>query len=295
MISYLTLNILYNGKIIFIITVAILLAFFISMDTHLYFTLQSTVLVNQNPPIPGHYSPFKPLSIKLLMTDPCNHYIIGPSAEYFDEVTRFSKVLYFITPNMISFTHVVISFIAARLVSSESLCTRRSGVILYQFRSWLDDLDGVVYRSHTQTRGQYQSNHNTLGYYVDIYSDIVGGIALSFGILFYLLKCPPTSNGNKNYTQLPLTKSTESGNSSPVPSISPTRKFTFSLFNIGIFSPADRPNGGITKRHIFFKVLCFGLLMAIAGGTWDKVVEKYTDVFQTDLEDTALTVSHFLI
>ena len=291
MMSYFTLNIAYNGKVIFILLMSIMLAYFVAMDTHLYFTLQGINLAKQEPGVPGLYSPFKPLSIKLLMTDPVNHYIIGPSAEYFDEWTRFSQVFYFITPNMISFLHVSISFVSAKFVSSDSLSTRRIGVILYQFRSWLDDLDGVVYRSHTKTKGKYQSIHNTLGYYVDIYSDIVGGVALSFGILFFLFKCPPTNNnGGKTYLPLPVVKPVENGSTSPVPTNSPSKKFSFNF--LSYFTPVERVStGGYTKRQIFFKVLCFGLLMAIAGGTWDKVVEKYTDIFQTPFDDPALTVS----
>lgn len=289
MMSYFTVSIVYNGKLVFIIVMSLLIAFFVAMDTHLYFTLQDMPsLLNQAPPIQGFFSPFKPLSIKLLMTDPANHYIIGPSAEYFDEITQFSKVFYFITPNMISFTHVAISFLSAKFVSSENLSTRRYGIILFEFRSWLDDLDGVVYRSHSQTKGKYQSNHKTFGYFVDIYSDLIGGVALMFGVLFYLYKVAPNGNGGKGtYSPLPLTKPSENGNVSPVPSSSPNRKFNFNI--LGMFSTTPERLNGLSKKYIFFKVLCFGLLMAIAGGTWDKVVEKYTDVFQTDLGDPALT------
>ncbi|XP_052794356.1 ceramide phosphoethanolamine synthase-like [Mya arenaria] len=288
MISYFAMNITCNGKFISILCSAVVVAFFVAMDTHLYFTLQKTSLVHQDPPVPGKWSPFKPLSMKLILTDPYNHYVMGPSAEYFDEITGFSKVLYFITPNMISITHVITSIISAKLVASESLAKRRFGILLYQFRSWLDDLDGVVFRSHNNQSGSYRSNHNTLGYYVDIYSDIVGGIALMFGVLFYLYKSLPVCNGNKNYTPLPLTKPQESknGSTSPVPNNSPNRKFNFNI--LSVFGSSERPVHGYTKKFIFYKVLCVGLCIAIASGTWDKVVEKYTYLYQTDLKDPVL-------
>ena len=285
MISYLTLTV--NGKVLFVLCMAALLAFFLAMDVNLYFTLQDTTLVNSKPPASGHFSPFQPLTVKLLMTDPFNHYILTTSAEYFDEATSFSKVFYFITPNMISFTHLSISFISAKLVSSDNLITRRYGVLLYQLRSWLDDLDGVVYRSHTDSRGKYQSNHNTLGYYVDIYSDLVGGVALCFGILFFLWKTLPLNT----YSQLPV-KSPDSGSSSPLPNGSPSRKFIFNVNILSMLPGSERTNGsGYSKKFIFFKVLCFGVLMAVAAKTWDKVVEDYSNLFQVDLGNPELTVS----
>lgn len=229
--------------------------------------------------------------MKLLMTDPINHYILGPSAEYFDEITHFSKVFYFITPNMISITHVIVSIISAKLVSSENLSTRRVAVALYYFRSWLDDLDGVVYRSHSHTKGLYISNHNTFGYYVDIYSDILGGVFLMVGILFYLWKsllpANEGKNGGKSYTPLPLTKS-DSGPSSPVLSSSPSRKFNFNI--LSVFTTNDRHGSPIlTKKYIFLKTLSVGLLIAAASGTWDKCVERYTELFQTEMSDSNLT------
>lgn len=291
MISHFAMNISCNGKFILILCTAVILAFFVAMDTHLYFTLQQTSLIHQDPRVPGHWSPFKPLSVKLIMTDPYNHYIIGPSAEYFDEITSFSKVFYFITPNMISLTHLVTSFISAKIVASESLCTRRLGVILYQFRVWLDDLDGVVYRSHTDQRGNYRSNHNTLGYFVDIYSDIIGCVVFMFGILFYLFKSLPMANGKQAYTPLPLTKPQEVNSGGQVSVNSPNRKFNFNILNI--FGSTDRPTHGYTKKFIFYKVLCVGMCVFVASGTWDKVVEKYTAVFQTDLQNPVLEV-HFM-
>lgn len=280
------MNVSCSGKVLFIVILSCVLAFFVAMDTHLYFTLQSTSLVKQDPPVPGFFSPFRPLSVKLLMTDPVNHYIIGPAAEYFDEITHFSKVFYFITPNMISITHVTVSLISAKLVSSEHLSTRRIAVLMYLFRSWLDDLDGVVYRSHTHTKGMYISNHNTFGYYVDIYSDIIGGIFLMIGILFSLWKVLLPANGG-NYTSLPVTK-TDSGQASPVPNSSPNKKTSFNILNV--FTGNERHSGVIfTKRYIFLKTLSVGLMIAVASGTWDKCVERYTEVFQTDLSDPNLT------
>ncbi|KAL3880703.1 hypothetical protein ACJMK2_032923 [Sinanodonta woodiana] len=282
MMSNLTMNIACNGKYAIIIFLSILLSFFVIMDIHLYYSLQSTTLVGQKRIGNQYFSPFEPLSVKLLLTDPVNHYIFTPLAEYFDDVTQFSKVFYFITPNMISFTHLVLAFVAGKFVSSESLGHRRLGVVIYHFRNWLDDLDGVVYRSHSQTKGNYRSNKSNLGYYIDIYSDIIGGFALSFGILFYLWKCPPS---RFNHNVLPL-KSPEAIPQNPErQNGSPVRK----SFPFNFLTGTERPSGGLTRKYIFWKVFCFGFTLIIAAGTWDKVVERYTYVFQNEFTDPKIT------
>ena len=99
-----------------------------------------------------------------------------------------SQVFYFITPNMISFTHLFTGFVSGKFIASENLQDRRIGVILFQFRTWLDAFDGVVFRSQSNTRLQFRSVRNTMGYYVDTWCDAIGGAFLSFGVMFYLFK-----------------------------------------------------------------------------------------------------------
>jgi phosphatidylglycerophosphate synthase len=114
-----------------------------------------------------------------------------PTSELFDELTRFSKVFFFITPNMVTITHFVLALVAAKFVSSENLRTRRIAVVIYEFRIWLDSLDGVIYRSHANDP-VYKSNKSTLGYYMDTTLDVLGGIAFNFGVLIFLFKGAPS-------------------------------------------------------------------------------------------------------
>ena len=234
----------------------ILLIYFVIMDIILYCSLQNSTLVD--PKHGGAYSPFRPLSVKLLMSDPVQHYIISPSAEYFDDITRFSKVFYFITPNMISFTHLGLSLVAAKFVSSDSLRTRRFGVIVYQFRTWLDALDGVVFRSHNNEKNLYVSHHESWGYLVDALCDIAGGVIFSFGVLFYLFK-QPNSFYNKykedGVATLPLTKS-ENG-----------------------FNGGEKHSSKPSKKILFWKCWCWGIQIFLSSGSWDKRVEQYGKVF----------------
>lgn len=93
------------------------------------------------------------------MNDHTSQYIVSPAAEYFDAFTHFSTMFYFITPNMISFFHLALAFVASRFVANESLYYRRIGVLMYEVRTFLDTMDGVVFRSHTHTKGNFISIH----------------------------------------------------------------------------------------------------------------------------------------
>lgn len=248
------------------ITVAafLLLVYIFIMDVILYRSLQNTKLVDQQKTT--SYSPFRPLSIKLLMTAPTNHYIISVTTEYFDEFTRFSKIFYFITPNMISATHLALGFLSGYMVTSESLRRRRLGVLIFECRLWLDVYDGVVYRSHKGLHG-YRSNRNNFGFVVDNICDITSGMALCYGVMFYLWKF----HGNKQSDVLPLTKNSENGNA--------------------LLEDKDKqPTHKYPKKYIFYKVLCFGIMMALAGMTFDKTTEALADVFCTKKDTTLAEV-----
>ncbi|XP_069130042.1 ceramide phosphoethanolamine synthase-like [Argopecten irradians] len=264
MISYLFQSVRSERNLMMMASVMILMYFFF-MDIILYASLQNTNLLDQKRD--GPYSPFHPLSIKLIMTDPANHYIINPTTEYFDQITQFSKIFYFITPNVISTFHLFLGLLAAKFVSSESLRHRRIGVVIYEIRSWLDGYDGVVYRSQSG-KFLYKSNRHTFGYMVDSVCDTTAGIALCFGCLFYLWKCPPTTKTTTIPEVLPWTKPIESN----------------------IPSSGEKSNSGKpSKNNMFFKVLCFGLMLALASLTWDRTVESYASVLQKKLDTTQQT------
>ncbi|KAL3880697.1 hypothetical protein ACJMK2_032917 [Sinanodonta woodiana] len=237
-----------------------LLVFFVVMDMVLYVTLQSTKLVDQPRTDDIIFSPFYPLSIKLLMMDPVNHYIITPTTEYFNALTKFSEVFYFITPNMVSITHLIIGCISGKLVSSENLKTRRIGCILYEVRFWFDSFDGTLYRARSGKK-EYVSNKSNVGYYVDSVCDTLSGFALSFGIMFYLFKCPPT----KSTPSLTWPNDAEKGTSGEV--------------------HIERTNGKYSKRFIFFRTFCYGLLIGISSLGWDRNQDNYSAVFQKKLDD----------
>lgn len=251
----------------------VLVIYYFIMDIILFMRFKSVNIVEDSKPGPADemYSPFTHLSVKALMNDHTSQYIISPSAEYFDMVTKFSTVFSFITPNMISFTHLFLGLISGKFVASENLYDRRVGVVIFQIRTWLDAFDGVVYRSQSGTHLQFQSVRSTAGYYVDTTCDALGGVFLCFGILFHLFK-----KFDPYKQELPSwSKNQEVMVKSGLPANG--------------HSPGSRET--YSKKYIFWKVFCYGLCLACAGKFWDLVVGDFKDIFQVPMKTPESSVS----
>ena len=155
---------------IFLVLLLAIVIYFAWMDVALYYKLQShpeNLLLTQNyqefkipsktnsttpkigiTPKMEAFDPFNPLSLKLLMLDHANHYVYYPLGSFLDlDVLKISEKLTFITPDMISFSHVMVGALAGKFLSSEMLNQRRIGVLFFEVRSFLDSLDGLVARS----------------------------------------------------------------------------------------------------------------------------------------------------
>ncbi|XP_038217050.1 ceramide phosphoethanolamine synthase [Zerene cesonia] len=140
--------------------------------------------------IPCTINPLCHPTVKALMVDHVNHYIYGPLCSILDLALGISEKMLFLTPNMISFSHVVIALIGAKLLTCQNLAARRIGIVLFQIRMFLDDLDGHVARERKHIKGE-RSEVGTLGYWVDGICDLVGVIFMMVGILLYLKNNPP--------------------------------------------------------------------------------------------------------
>lgn len=244
----------------------ILISYYLIMDIVTYVNLQRITLTDQV--YTGSYSIFHPMTAKLLMSDHTNHYVLVLTSEYFDIWTGFSKRFSFITPNMVSVTHLVVALIAAKYVSSENLSDRRKGVILYEVKMWLDSLDGVIYRSQ-HNDPVYMSHPNTLGYFVDMISDILSGVAISFGVLFYLFKTRSV-NRKDHELLLPLTKS----------EIDETDDES-SEKKENLTEPS--------KRTILWKCWCFGFQIFVSSASWDRRILAIENVLEVNLHDPKKT------
>lgn len=255
---------------VLLLTGTIIISYFLWMDIAVYYQTQARdkpYLVKSKDSSP--WSPFQHVTLKLLMSDHANHYVYVPTAEMFDEVTHFTSIFSFVTANMVTWSHMIVSLISARFFISESLCMRRIGVILYEFRTWLDALDGVVARARLHEKHNFVSRHGTSGYFADAVADIVSGFALVISLYIFLLRTLPKKLGVQFTNSLPFTNKSHS----PEGDLS--------------FAPT------LTKRGLFLKMLLFGILLAVSSNLWDNFIWQYQEVIEvsTSPPDQQVTIS----
>lgn len=156
----------------------------LSSATSLFMENQKSIKYSNVTWINCHINPLCDVTVKALMLDHTNHYIFAPLATIFDDIVGFSRSN-LITPNMISFFHVFVAALAGRMIASDNLGSRRFGTVLFQFRTFLDDLDGHVARTKKGQHGEH-SEIGTMGYYIDGLCDGLGCIALMIGVFVFL-------------------------------------------------------------------------------------------------------------
>ena len=244
-------------------TFSVIFSYYFIMDIVTYITLQNITLIDQSQN--GTFSIFRPMTIKLLMSDQTNNYVMVLTAEYFDLWTGFSKKFPSVTPNMVSMIHMIIALIASKYIASENLKDRRIGVIMFEIKTWLDSLDGVIHRSHSNDP-VYKSHKATLGYYVDAISDTISGVGIGLGVLFFLFK---TRLGNNKVRKTNLPPDIENNNDN------------YEKFYL--------PENSI--RLLLWICWCYGFQIAVASASWDKRIEGMEYVLQTDLKNKTQTVS----
>ncbi|XP_011881420.1 PREDICTED: ceramide phosphoethanolamine synthase [Vollenhovia emeryi] len=168
--------------------------YLIGMDLLLYFRVQNyDVRPRANDTASPYRSailcdlnPICTVTVKAMMLDHPNHYILTPLASLVDYLLDISRSWTWLTPNAISVSHVVIAVIGARCIARASIFSRRVGVALFQVRAWMDDLDGYVARTRLDIRGE-RSDVGSIGFFVDGICDGLGCVALIVA-LFVSLK-----------------------------------------------------------------------------------------------------------
>lgn len=210
-------------------------------------------------------NPLCDVTVKAILLDHTNHYLFAPMATIFDNVIGFSRST-FITANMISFFHVFVALLASRMIASDNLGYRRIGVVLFQFRTFLDDLDGHVARKKKHIRGE-RSEIGTAGYYIDGLCDALGCVALMIGVFIYLRNNPP----RRGYTQLqailPLSNETKGSSETGV---------TYKV--------------KVTTKKVARKILCFSGQLLLSSTGWNRYIALYQDMLErNDVTATRLT------
>lgn len=208
-------------------------------------------------------NPLCDVTVKAMMLDHTNHYLFAPMATLADNLAGFSKGE-LITPNMISFFHVFVAIASGKMIASDSLGYRRIGVVLFQFRTFLDDLDGHVARAKKHIRGE-RSDIGSAGYYIDGICDGLGCIALMIGVFVFLKNNPPRRGYTQLQSILPVSesKSSESG----------------VIYKVKV-----------TTKKVVRKVLCYSGILLLSSTGWNRYIAIYQDM----LEREDVTPTQFL-
>lgn len=203
------------------------------------------------------------VTVKALLLDHTNHYLFAPLATIFDNIIGFSRS-HFITANMISFFHVFVAILAGRFVASDNLSYRRLGVVLFQFRTFLDDLDGHVARQKKHIRGE-RSEIGTAGYYIDGLCDGLGCIALMIGVFVFLRNNPP----RRGYTQLQAILPT-------------TNDVAKNSSETGVTYKVK-----VTTKKVARKIVCFSGQLLLSSTGWNRYIALYQDMLErNDVQPT---------
>ncbi|KAL1516903.1 hypothetical protein ABEB36_000737 [Hypothenemus hampei] len=260
----------------------ITLLFYIYMDYNLYVRIKnypidrngeyensSRTLYKDITLVKCDINPLCDVTVKAVLLDHTNYYIFAPLVTIVDQLLHISDIS-FITPNAISFFHVFVAILSGKCVSSGNLAYRRIGVILFEFRTWLDDMDGHVARVRKHIKGE-RSEIGTAGYYIDGICDALGCTALVIGILIFFKNNPP----RRGYMQLP-TSNTDTKDSLYCGKV-------------------------VAMKKVLKKLGFFVIQMILSSAAWNRYIALYQDLlerpnvgpFEFDRQDEILTSSFF--
>ncbi|CAF0966066.1 unnamed protein product [Rotaria sordida] len=154
------------------------------MDIILYFKIRSRGSLDLNVITITNHTNLNKFHQKTTETSNDNHIFNSLSIKKNDGWTNYT------VSNIISIFHCFLSLISIKFFSSELLFQRRIGILIFEFRNFLDCLDGVVFRARIKN-SHYKSYHDNFGFYIDSLSDVFGGICLIIGCLLYFYKQRP--------------------------------------------------------------------------------------------------------
>ena len=204
-------------------------------------------------------------TIKLRMQDYFGHYLFLPFCDWFEHVFKISEIPG-VTPNVITFMHFICAIIAGKLISNNSLTWRRAGTVIFELRSCLDILDGVVFRAQSHSV-KFLSNHGTLGWYLDSGADTVGSLVAGVGVVVFYFRQPPLK-GNSNKSKIKLHD--EESDMKLLSDCGSADEGEISIKKRERFS----------RRSIALTVFLYSLQVFIRSGLWDHFLNAYGDLLE---------------
>jgi len=152
------------------------------MDVGLYLELQKfpartpgnlqALISNRTTPSPYVFSPFCPMTVKLLMLPATIQYVDEPLAYLTVHHTRIAE---YMSPNQMSYLGVIVALVSAKFLAHSDIRYRHLGVLLFKVRDYIDGLDGSIARerSHSHRMGHI-ANPESSGWMVDGICDGMG-------------------------------------------------------------------------------------------------------------------------
>ena len=134
-------------------------------------------------------------SVKLRMLPPFDLYVYVPLCNWAENVFSLSK-LPGMSPNLVTAIHFTVAVISGRMFASGALLFRRIGCFLFEFRSCLDILDGVIFRAQSKSK-TFLSGWGSWGYWIDGMADVFGSLFIILGTVYRYNKSPPLKDRSK--------------------------------------------------------------------------------------------------
>ena len=201
-------------------------------------------------------------SIKLRMTDHTDHYINLPWMQFLNDETGLYAVPG-VTPNLITAIHFCLSILAARCFISGSLGIRRLGAVIYEVRSQLDILDGVVFRAQQNMKHNFLSVWGTMGYLIDAFADMCGGVFVAGACTIFLNRFPPWKRvRNKPREELELGRKV-----------------------VSFQSENEERYVHVNRRSVNIKMLLVVVQIIARSGFWDHYLHSYVELLENPNPD----------
>jgi len=160
------------------------ISFFVDLATE-----RSELLSSNRTQVVSRYS------VKLRMLTHFDQYVYLPVCRWLNEHLGISE-LPWMSPNLVTFMHFTIAVCCGRFFASSYLLFRRIACIMFEVRSCLDVLDGVIYRAQSKT-ATFVSGWGSMGYWIDGMADVFGSLFIILGTIYRWNKCPPLKDRSK--------------------------------------------------------------------------------------------------
>ncbi len=200
------------------------------------------------------------------MQDHFGHYLFLPFCNWLESTFKISEIPG-VTPNLITLIHFICAIISGKLVCDNALTWRRAGCILFEIRSCLDILDGVVFRAQSH-KVKFMSGYGTLGWYLDSGADVAGSLFVAAGTFVYFNRFPPLKGSQKSSKVM---RDEES---------------SMKLLSDGRSDDDDvafKKRERFSSRAINITIALYALQVFIRSALWDHFLHAYSDLLEKPL------------